>query len=178
MNLYEYIPKKSNKKAIGVAIILLALAVGVFIYTLIFPDMPYRWGPQLIAIMSFVGFVFIMSRYVFKKFIYAIAKNDEGELDLTITEVTNAGKKKITVCRVSISNIEESHLLDCTVAENQQKLSDIKKNAKSSGRKIFDYCPDINPSEVCALVGEECGDKYLVIFCPDDGIWSYLKKES
>ena len=176
MNLYEYIPQKSNKKAIGASLILISLAMGLFISTLLFPTLPFRWGVQLLAIIAFVGFVFIISRYVSKKFLYAIVETDEKELDFTVTELTNAGRTKTTVCRLSVKNVEEAYLLDCTVPENQQKLKDLKKSAKSNGRKTFNYCPDINPAEICALVGEECNEKYLVLISPDDVIWNYFKK--
>ena len=176
MNLYEYIPQKSNKKAIGASLILISLAMGLFISTLLFPTLPFRWGVQLLAIIAFVGFVFIISRYVSKKFLYAIVETDEKELDFTVTELTNAGRTKTTVCRLSVKNVEEAYLLDCTVPENQQKPKDLKKSAKSNGRKTFNYCPDINPTEICALVGEECNEKYLVLISPDDVIWNYFKK--
>lgn len=174
MNLYEYIPPKSNKKAIGASLILISFAAGSFIFTLLFPTIPFRWGVQLISILAFVAFVFIISRYVSKKFLYAIIENDEKKLDFTVTEITNAGRTKITVCRISINDIERSYLLDCTVPENQQKLKNLKKTAKEDGRKSFNYCPDINPAEVCVLIGEECGEKYLIILSPNDTLWEYL----
>ena len=176
MNLYEYIPPKSNKKAIGASLMLVSLATGLFIFTILYPNIPFRWGVQLISIIAFVAFVFIISRYVSKKFLYAIIENEEKGLDFTVTEITNAGRTKITVCRISINDIEASYLFDCTVNENKQKLSELKKIAKNDGRKSFNYCPDINPAEVCVLVGEECGEKYFITVSPNDVIWNYLKK--
>ena len=105
MDVYEYIPQKSNKKAIGIIIILTALALVLFAFTLIFPSLPLKWIPQLIAIIAFVCVIFIISRYIAKSFLYTVVKNDDDTLDLTVTELTNAGRKKITVCRIAIANI-------------------------------------------------------------------------
>ena len=69
MTLYEYSPPKSNKKAIGVTIILLSIAIGLFAFTMLFPTLPYRWGLQLIAIVAFVAVVFIISRFIAKTFL-------------------------------------------------------------------------------------------------------------
>ena len=94
MSLYEYTPPKSNKKALGVIIILLSLAIGLFAFTMIFPNIALRWLVQLIAVLALVAVIFIISRYIAKSFLYTIAQNDDGTLDLNIAEITNAGRKK------------------------------------------------------------------------------------
>ena len=175
MTVYEYSPQKSNKKALGVTIILLSIAIGLFAFTMLFPTLPYRWGLQLIAIVAFVAVVFIISRFIAKTFLYAIVENENG-LDFTVTEITNAGRTRITVCRISLSNIEESHLLDCSNSKNIENLKIIQKQAKSDGRKAFNYCPDINPAEVAILLVEECGEKFILKISPDSTLWGYLKK--
>lgn len=176
MNLYEYTPPKSNKKASGIVLILFSLAAGLFLFTIIFPDIKFKWAIQLISIIAFVAVIFIISRYIAKSFIYAIFKNNDGTLDLTVSELTNAGQKKITVCRIAINNIEEAHLLDRSIREQAEKASSLEKSAKSEQRKIFNYCPDINPSEVCILLVNECNEKFLIKLSPDSTLWEYLKK--
>ena len=176
MNLYEYTPQKSNKKASRIVLILFSLAAGLFLFTIIFPDIKFKWAIQLISIIAFVAVIFIISRYIAKSFVYAIFKNNDGTLDLTISELTNAGRKKITVCRIAINNIEEAHLLDRSIREQAEKASSLEKSAKSEQRKIFNYCPDINPSEVCILLVEECNEKFLIKLSPDSTLWEYLKK--
>lgn len=176
MNLYEYSPPKSNKKASGIILILFSLAAGLFLFTIIFPDIPFRWGIQLIAIAAFVAVIFIISRYIAKSFVYAVTKTDDESLDFTVTEITNAGRSKITVCRIAISNIEEAYLLDRSIPEHAEKIKAIQKSAKSEQRKIFNYCPDVNPTEVGILLVEECGEKFLLKLCPDSTLWGYLKK--
>ena len=176
MNLYEYSPPKSNKKASGIILILFSLAAGLFLFTIIFPDIPFRWGIQLIAIAAFVAVIFIISRYIAKSFVYAVTKTDDESLDFTVTEITNAGRSIITVCRIAISNIEEAYLLDRSIPEHAEKIKAIQRSAKSEQRQIFNYCPNVNPTEVCILLVEECGEKFLLKLCPDSTLWEYLKK--
>ena len=175
MSIYEYSPPKSNKKASGIILILFSLAAGMFIFTLLFPEIPFRWAVQLISIVAFVAVIFIITRYVAKSFIYAIVKNDD-RLDLTVTEITNAGRTKITVCRIALDNIEKSYLLDRSIPEHTEKIKSIQQSAKADGRKFFNYCPDINPTEVCILLVEECGEKFLLKLSPDATLWEYLNK--
>jgi hypothetical protein len=176
MNVYEYTPPKSNKKASGVIVILFSLAAGLFLFTILFPNIPFRWGVQLISIIAFAAVVFIITRYVAKSFRYAIFKTDDNALDFTVTEITNAGRTQITVCRIALASIEEAHLLNRSIPEHAELIKSLQKNARADGRKAFNYCPDINPTEICILLVEECGEKFILTLCPDDTLWGYLKK--
>ena len=177
MNVYEYSPPKSNKKASGIILILFSLAAGLFLFTLLFPNIPFKWAIQLISIVAFVAVIFIISRYVAKSFVYAITEADDGTLDLTVTEITNAGRTQITVCRIALSNIEEVYLLDRSNPEHIEKIKSLQKSAKADGRKSFNYCPDINPTELCIILVEECGEKFLIKISPDSTLWKYLKNK-
>ena len=177
MNVYEYTPPKSNKKALGTVIILLSLAAGLFFFTMLFPDIKFKWLIQLISVIAFVAIIFIISRYMAKSFLYAILQTDDGALDFTVTEITNAGRTQITVCRIALSNIEEVHLLDRSISEHVEKLEALKKNAKSDGRKSFNYCPDINPTEFSILLVEECGEKLLLKLSPDSTLLRYFNNK-
>ena len=175
MNIYEYTPQKSNKKALGTVIILLSLAAGLFLFTIIFPYIKFKWGIQLISVIAFVAIIFIISRYMAKSFVYAIVQDDDGTaLDFTVTELTNAGRTQITVCRIALSNIEEVHLFNRSNPEHVEKLAEIQKNAKSDGRKSFNYCPDMNPTEFCILLVEECGEKFLLKLSPNSTLLEYF----
>ena len=177
MSLYEYTPPKSNKKALGVIIILLSLAIGLFAFTMIFPNIALRWLVQLIAVLALVAVIFIISRYMAKSFLYTIVQNDDGTLDLNIAEITNAGRKKITVCRIALANIEEAVLVSASIPESVEKSGVLTQRAKSEHRKSFNYCPDINPSEFCIILVEECGEKFILKLSPDATLWGYLNNK-
>ena len=157
MNVYEYSPPKSNKKASGIILILFSLAAGLFLFTLLFPNIPFKWAIQLISIVAFVAVIFIISRYVAKSFVYAIAEADDGTLDLTV------------------SNIEEAYLLDRSNPEHIEKIKSLQKSAKADGRKSFNYCPDINPTEFCIILVEECGEKFMLKTSPNSTLCKYLR---
>lgn len=177
MNLYEYTPPKSNKKALGVIIILLSLAIGLFAFTMIFPNIALIWLVQLIAVLALIAVIFIISRYIAKSFLYAIAENADGTLDLTVTEITNAGRTKITVCRIALANIEKAQLVNRALPESMEKAAELSQKAKSEHRKSFNYCPDINPSEFCIILVEECGEKFILKLSPDATLWGYLNNK-
>ena len=176
MNVYEYSPPKSNKKASGIILILFSLAAGLFLFTLLFPAMPFRWAVQLISIAAFVAVIFIISRYVAKSFVYNVIKTDDGSLDFTVTEITNAGRSQITVCRIALSSIEESHLLNRSNPNDSSKIKALQKQASADGRKSFNYCPDVNPTELCILLVEECNEKFLIKLSPDSTLLEYFKR--
>ena len=177
MNIYEFTPQQKNKKASGVILILFSLAAGLFLFTLIFPSIAYKWIIQLISIISFVAAIFIISRYVAKSFVYAIFKNDDEALDFTVTELTNAGRKQITVCRISVDSIEEAYIFNRSVPEQAEKCQSVQKSAKADGRKFFNYCPDINPTEIGILLVEECGEKFLLKISYDPSLWRYFNNK-
>ena len=107
MNIYEYTPPKDSKKATGIVVILFSLAAGLFLFTMLI-NIPYSWILQLIAIISFTAAVFMITRYLAKSFLYSINQNNDNTIDLDVLEITNGGKKQITVCRISTNSISES----------------------------------------------------------------------
>ena len=173
MNIYEYEPPKNNKKATGVVIILFSLAAGLFLFTMLL-NIPYEAILQLIAIFSLTGAVFVATRYLAKNFVYSVNQNDNPSPDLDIIEITNGGKKQITVCRISINNITEYYQINKTDKNSTNTEQALIKKAKQDRVKIFNYCPDINPLQYSIIIGEECGEKYLIKLTPDEKLCEYL----
>lgn len=176
MKEYEYIPQKNHTRHNGIIIILVALAAALFMTPIIFSEIPFRWVLQFLGIISLVGVVYIITRYIAKSFIYTVWLNDDGTRDLTVCELTN-GKKRTTVCRIGISNITEAHLLYPERSDDRIKEKELSANARSERRKSFDYCHDIKASPVCILLAEECGEPLLIKLSPDDTLFEYLKAE-
>lgn len=176
MKEYEYIPQKNHTRLNGIIIILIALAAALFMTSIVFPEIPFRWVLQFLGIISLVGVVFIITRYVAKSFVYTVLVNDDGARDLTVCELTN-GKKRTTVCRIAISNITEAYLLYPERSDDRIKEKELSANARSERRKSFDYCHDIKASPVCILLAEECGEPLLIKLSPDDTLFEYLKTE-
>lgn len=173
MHIYDYTPPKNNKKATGIVMILFFLAGGLFIFTLLI-DIPLPWIIQLISIVAFTAGIFIATRFLAKSFLYSIVQTGDETLDFTVCEITNGGKSQITVCRVALKNIQEAYSVNRTEKESVSREKEIIRAAKRNGIKIFNYCPDINPTKYCIILGEECGEKFLVKITPDDTIVKYL----
>lgn len=176
MNIHEYIPAKNLKKISGLLVILLSAACGFFAFPAIFTEMPMRWLFQLSGIACLVAVIFLSTRYISKSVVYRLVETDNEGIDFTVTEVTNGGRSKITVCRFDIANIERAELFYASNKEDEKKKKAMMKQAKKEQRKSFNYSGDINPPVVCALFVEECGEKFFIKLTPDATLFGYFKK--
>jgi len=168
MKVHEYIPQKNPRKAIGLISILISAAVGFFLFPTVFKGMPMSWLFQATAVGCLVGAIFIYSRYLVKTEVYRLERDeDSGEIDFTVTEITNKGKSSITVCRFALSGIEEADIFYFESKDDEKRKKELIKRAKKENRKIFDYCPQMMSEVVCGLLVEECGEKLLIKVTPD-----------
>ena len=172
--VYEYIPQKNLKKISGMLTVLISAAVGFFLFPTLFPTLPLRWIFQLSGVVCLVAVIFIASRYIGKSIIYAVIDNGEGGLDLTVTEVTNGGRSRITVCRFSIDNIEDA-VRTGGDGQLKKKLGD---RAKKEHRKTFNYCVEFNDPNACYIFVTECGELLLIKLSPDATLWGYLTNKA
>lgn len=174
MHLYDYTPQKNTSRLFGIMICLASLGIGPFLFSLIIKDLPFKWVFQLISIISLTAIIFIVTRYIAKNFMYTVMRSDNDGVDFTVTEITNGGRSKITVCRISVSGIESAEIFDRNDSNAILRQKEIEKKAKKEGIKSFNYCPDINPAKVCLILCEECGEKFLIKIVPDDILCGYL----
>ena len=173
MNIYEYAPPRKNKKATGVVILLFSFAIGLILFTSLV-KVPFAWAFQLTSIIALTVAIFTVTRYLTKGFLYSINQNNSDQLDLDIMEITNGGRRHITVCRVAVRGISEGYVINKTDKSSIELEQSLIKKAKQEKAKIFNYCPDINPVIYSIIVGEECGEKFLIKFTPDDKLCEYL----
>ncbi len=171
MKIYEHIPTRNYQKLTGIIVILISAAAGFFAFPLIFSDMPLRSLFQLTGIACLAAVVFIASRYIMKTLVYMLIENDEGGIDMTVTEVTNGGKSRITVCRFSLDNIESAE--NFSAVEKQKKKQAVAE-AKKEHRKLFNYCPDPLSDPVCIIKVTECGEPLLIKIAPDAELQGYI----
>lgn len=170
--MYQYIPQKSNKKAMYlVCLFLIGGGLLMFLSTKLKGIVGFIWVFQLIGLSLCAASIFIFSRYVSKGYIYAVT--DDG--DFTVTETQ--GRKRITVCRLSVASASR---IESFEGSDTDKINALKKQIKSEKRKVYNYCIDLVPSRVCYILSEEY-DEIAVIFQPDekmlDILNSYKKTE-
>lgn len=164
--MYQYIPQKSNKKAMYlVCLFLIGGGLLLFLSTKLKGIVGFIWIFQLIGIALCAASIFIFSRYVSKSYIYAVT--NEG--DLTVTELQ--GKRRVTVCRLSIA---QASRIESFEGAQTEKINEVKKQIKSEKRKVYNYCIDLVPSAVCYVFSEEF-EEVAVIFQPDEKMLDILK---
>ncbi len=167
MREYSYMSKPSNKTAASLSILFFA-AGALLLTTISIFTVPFLGAFQFLVALFFTLAVLILTRYVFKSFLIKIIENEGGKFDLTITECRGKdAKDKVTVCRVSLCNVEK------VVVKNKENASELHEAGK--GRKIFAYYPDVRPARECFVFVTECGEPLLLKISPDDTLLSLLE---
>lgn len=162
--MYEYSPKRTNTAAQRLILLFFLGAAALILITMLVPTVPFRWVFQLIAIGLLTAAIFLVTRYVTKLFLYRIENGD-----LTVTEADARGKRQITVCRVSVANIQSLERLDePNVAD--AALSDLKKQKI----KLFDYTADLRPADSILLVVREGGEDLAIRLSFDEILFGLL----
>lgn len=167
MREYSYMSKPSNTVAARLSILFFAAGAILLLVLSVF-TVPFLGAFQFLTALFFTLAVLLLTRYVFKSFLIKIVEIDNGKFDLTVTECRGkGGKDMLTVCRVSLKNIERVVI---RTAENKGELKEAEK-----GRKVFSYYPDIRPERECLVFVTECGEPLLLKISPDDALLSLLE---
>ena len=174
MVLYEYAPQKNLRKLSGIVMILVCVALLLFLVTSVFPELPYRWVLQLAGFGCIAAIIYLTVKYVTKTFVYAIIKKDDETLDLTVTEVSNGGKSRITVCRISMSGIEKISAIDRYSDTDRIKADKLISRSKQEKRKVFDYAQNLSPRRMLFLMLTECEEPILLKLETDEKFERYL----
>ena len=164
MKLFEFTPKKNANKLAAITGILIIGAVLLLCITVILGELAYRWILQLAGIIMLTAGVFITSRYVMKSYVYSIIEVDGGN-DLTVTEIQC--RHTITVCRISISGIEQIYVVD---KKDREAYGEVKKKAKAGARKRFNYCADFLEQKYICILCTECGESLAIELSWDESL--------
>lgn len=160
---YSYLSKEANGKAKKLSFTCFFAALFLFAATVSF-GIPYKGALQGISFLLFSFSILLLVRFVVKSFLLSVVDTKNGSFDFTVTE--KYGKTSTTVCRVSLSNIEEVII---RTKENKKAL-----RAKAKSRKIFGYCADLSPERECWIFVTECGEPLIIKLSPDDTLLEIL----
>lgn len=172
--IYEYIPNKDPRRVTGLLVILIAAAVGFFLFPSMFPALPLSWVFQMSGTLCLVAAIFTYTRYMGMTYIYRIIENDEGGLDLTVTEVTGGGRSRITVCRFDLADVEDVYAITETVEDQKRAKADMERRAKRERRKRFDYCAEMLATDALYVFATVSGEKLCIKLSPDGRLFTYF----
>ncbi len=167
--MYEYIPQKSNRTARRLILLFFAGAAALFLLTVLFPTVPFRWVFQLIALGILTAAIFLVTRYVTKLFIYRIETASEGEHDLTVTEAAANGKRAVTVCRIGLSHIQSCRIVETAEADA------LLKQLKKEHIRLYDYTVDLRPAQSIFLLTDEGGETLALRLSYDTTLFGLLR---
>lgn len=162
MREYSCFSKSSNNKAKILSAAFFFCGVAILALNSLF-ELPFAGIFQILCALFMTLSILLLTRYVFKSFLLSVFPCDDG-FDFTVTECR--AKERITVCRVSLSNIERVCVLD---EKNKKELREASK-----GRKVFSYYPQISPEREVFVFVTECGEKLLLKISPDDTMLEIL----
>ncbi len=166
MPMYRYTPKKTNKTAERLVIILFLAAALLLALPAALGEISYAGFIQVAGVGAIVAALAILTKYIMKSFTYEITEGDrEGEYDLAVSE--HEGSRTVTVCRVALSSIEDA------VIETEENVEELR--ARRAGRKCFTYFVEMSPRNVCWVFVTECGEPLLLKLTPDDKLFAILK---
>lgn len=157
--MYQWIPPKTNKMAQRSTLILFSGAVLLFGITVVLPHIAYRWAFQLLSLGLLTLALFLVTRYMTRSYLYQIREEGEESADLEVVELTGKGKRRVTVCRVSLSGIHRVTLLDLSDGGKSEALL---ASYKKDRRRIYDYCVDLQPVKSCLICCREGGEEQLI----------------
>ena len=169
--MYEYFPKRENNKAIHLVFLMLIGAVLLFGLTSAMPNLSFRWVFQLVGIAFLAVAIYAYTRYVARRFSYAVVKRSDGAYDFTVTE--HQRRSRVTVCRLSLDNIERIERVECADRVRHEAL---KKELRAENRKLFYYTVTLMPPSLCYVIATECGEPLAVAIEPDERLMEMLGK--
>jgi len=162
--MYSFTPKKTNNIATVLVAALFAAAAIVLLFPALFKAIPYAGFIQATGLVLIIAALAVMSRYHFKYFSYFVRENGGDGLDLDVVETQ--GKRRYTVCRVGVKNVESVEI------ENEKNRDELKK--KCRGRKKFAYVCDIAPTNKTYVFVTECGEPLVLILAYDEKLVEIL----
>ena len=156
--MYQFQPKRKNKIASTLLIVLAVVAVILFYVSVSLSS--YAGLLQLGSVVCLCFEVFVFTRYFVRSYVYRIISYDgDGAPDLVIGELSRG--ESIVVCRFSLDG-----------------LFSIEKDSRAARRglgKHYNYCVDIAPSDAYILKFEECGERAALIISPDENMLALLE---
>ncbi len=164
MKIFEFIPKKNTNKLTAMVGLLLMGSAVMFLVTMIYEEMPYRWAIQLLGMGMLAMMIFVVSRYLMKNFAYAVIESEEGN-DFTVTELQ--GKRSVTVCRIAMSSVEQVIVVE---QNDRQADTTLKNMVKAQKRKMFNYCADLFTDKYICVLSNESGTHIAIKLTYDESL--------
>lgn len=165
--MYEYTPEK-NGKSKKVAICLIIGASVLLLTVSLINGIAFKGVFQLVSFFIFALAILFIARSM-KNFTYCISDSSDGESsDLTVTE--SQGKSSVTVCRLALSGISETHVC------NREELKRQKAMIRREKKKFYCYTADIMEDTVIVINATECGESVAVILSYDERLFSFLER--
>jgi len=154
-------PKRKNLKAAAVSAVFFVIFLsGIFLFPVF---QTYRHLLEFIAAIAAAIAFTVAGRYLFREYLYALSENGD-QVDFTVVEIQ--GKRRRTVCRISLSDIRE------IADETYKNREEIKEKCRPM--KNYDYCMDLGAHEAFRIFLVEDEKEMSIRLSPDENLKAHL----
>ena len=161
--MYKHSPKREN----AWAPVLTTLSLVLFVLCLALSPLSSKMGYPSLVPMSllglcavfFVTFAFLTVRYILTSYLYVISPDLQNEDELLLSVEQICGKRRMTVARVALSDIERVEIY--------------KRGRIPKGASVFRYCVDIAPRAYAFYIKEDLAENEratVMVIMADRGI--------
>lgn len=158
--MYVYSPKPSKK--LPYTLIIICLCAGIMLFWPISEDRTVDMLLKAFGLWAFFGAFVVAYKFIWTSYVYTLERNGVG-VDLTVDCIFI--KKKRTVCRISVDDIENVRI----------KIR--KKKADLPDKKVprYKYFACLFCRSYCILELSENEDNAIILLTPDEKMLNLIK---
>ena len=158
--MYVYSPNPSRKAPI--TLIAICLCAGVMLFWPISENKTVDMLLKAFGLWAFFGSFVLAYKFIWTSYTYTLEKNN-GSVDLTVDCIFI--KRKRTVCRISVSDIENIKL----------KLKGKKAEPTDKKVPVYKYFACLLCRSYCILELSEKEDNAIILLTPDEKMLNLIK---
>ena len=161
-----YIPKKKPKKAVLTTALTLVLAIVLYATGEVVGKYKMLFGLPALILIS-IG-IMVLSRYLLcdHKYVLSGIESKGAESGFSIIKVS--GSREVALAHFDVISIY--------AIERKMNAKEFEKK-HGTVDKIYNYCSNLRPADICSLAIEFNGKKVLFLIEADEAFFDCIKKE-
>ena len=161
-----YVPKKKPKKAALTTAATLGIAIVLYVLGEIIGKYKMLFGLPALILIS-LGLM-VLSRYILCDHKYVLTGIDARGAESGFSIIKLSGNREATLAHFDVISIYAlEHRMGAKAFEEKHGAVD----------KIYNYCSNLRPRDICSLAIEFNGKKVLFLIETDDNFFNAIKKE-
>jgi hypothetical protein len=161
-----YVPKKKPKKATLTTVFSLVIAIVLYVAGELVGVYKMLFGLPALILIS-LG-IMVLSRYILCDHKYVLTGIDSRGAESGFSIIKVSGNREVSLAHFDVISIYAlEHRMGAKAFEEKHGKVD----------KIYNYCSNLRPTDICSLAIEFNGKKVLFLIETDDNFFNAIKKE-